>query len=102
MNMAKTTLTPRLPQFQYTRLEHQTQAVDSIARVFGNVPFVAASASHAGKCAGRVVEITISSALPSTPNAMSLNVLASSRSSSSACATAVWKSTSHSVGASSW
>ena len=50
MNMAKTTLTPRLPQlpqFQYTRLEHQTQAVDSIARVFDNVPFVAATASHA-------------------------------------------------------
>ena len=50
MNVAKTTLTPRLPQlpqFQYTRLEHQTQAVDSIARVFDNVPFVAATASHA-------------------------------------------------------
>ena len=49
MNMAKTTLTPRLPQlpqFQYTRLEHQTQAVDSIARVFDNVPFVAAPARH--------------------------------------------------------
>ena len=47
MNMAKTTLTPQLPQlpqFQYTRLEHQTQAVDSIARVFDNVPFVAATA----------------------------------------------------------
>lgn len=44
MNVAKTTLTP---QFQYTRLEHQTQAVDSIARVFENVTFVAATASHA-------------------------------------------------------
>ncbi|MFO1211952.1 MAG: DEAD/DEAH box helicase family protein [Paenacidovorax caeni] len=30
---------PQLPQFQYTRLEQlQTQAVDSIARVFDNVP----------------------------------------------------------------
>ena len=49
---------------------------------------------------GRVVEMTKCSSEPSTPKAMSLKVLASSRSSSSAWATAVWKSTSHIVGAS--
>lgn len=46
--IAMATVTTGLaPQFQYTRLEHQTQAVDSIARVFENVSFLAPTASHA-------------------------------------------------------
>jgi type III restriction enzyme len=52
------------PQFQYTRLEHQTQAVDSLARVFENVHFVPPAASHANPTwvparVGEIIEVNL-------------------------------------------
>ena len=60
----------------------------------------ATSATQAGSSSGRVVAMTTSEA--AVANARRLNVPGVSRSSISACATAVPKVTSHSAGASAW
>ncbi|MEI8359616.1 MAG: LysR family transcriptional regulator [Deltaproteobacteria bacterium] len=56
--------------------------------------------TQAGSNSGRVVAMTNDASPPSTPKAISWNAPRVGRSSTSACATAVWKSTSHIVGAS--
>jgi hypothetical protein len=58
------------------------------------------TATQAASSSGRVVATTKPSSRPSTPKAMWWNAPRVGRSSTSACATAVWKSTSHIVGAS--